>query len=228
MLRELLEEKSVRDVYIAVNEAEKDTNRILGIIKRSKSYAHEIRLAAQMAKAIKNPDKAYARYQAALDIDDSKFTTDHTGKTTKQSIADEFLRRAEELGHSKAVGVTTGQKNVAQKKSNDSLKTKMDKVRPLANKFASAAGKKFSEIKFSVSTTCSYPTWNKDFLFVGIDGSLGDDAPYAGYTNDPQSLSTFKKSYLGNTLSQIVILAKKFGGIVYKDSGNFFVAWSLN
>lgn len=72
-----------------MSEADRDVQRVSDILNKANGNdAKAISLAAQMAKAITTPDKAYFRYRAAIDI----FGNDH-------EVTKIFLKRAQELKH---------------------------------------------------------------------------------------------------------------------------------
>jgi hypothetical protein len=192
----------------------KDLKRLQDIA--DKKWNDAMTAASKQCKLIKNPDKAWSRFLAAVEVGRGC-----EGNKMKY-VAKDFLDRACELGHPRAIRF----KEISRKR--DEHRRKLIRaewakvIRPNIDKFIKAVEKRVN-IKCRVSTMCGYPYWNHNGLFVSFD-FLGDDAPYSGYdSSGPSYITNYRRSYLGKNLSKIATITKRFNCGLYKSSNSIFV-----
>ena len=197
-----------------LNEGAKDIARLEKIMRlESETYFAGQTAAQKMAKLIKKPDKAFARYQAAEQLG------------AGDAIKNIFLKRAGELGHEGAVQILDDIAAQSKAEREAKLKKKQKDTMPRANKLLKALEKKFPYIDFRVSTMGHYPYWNNDGLFLDVGGTgYIQDAPYSGYNSGgPENITNYNKKYLGSDLKKIATVVRRHDLSLFKHYNNFFV-----
>ena len=94
----------------------------------------------------------------------------------------------------------------------------MDKI----EKFKELAGKKFPQLTFYPDNLGRYGYFGTIALI--ISGNIRN-APYQGRSFGYTCLSNCKKKYIGCEMDQIVKLAARFDGEVFKDMNKFFISF---
>ena len=187
----------------------KDVQRIEDIA--TQSWNRQEGSASKQAKLIKDADKAYRRYEAA-----KAYMRDNPKKLSS-GVADAFMQRALELGH-------TGAKDTKKKEDEDwserrkaYTKAQQDQIRPFAEKIA--------KLIQNAGINAHISDMHSDGLRISIgNNQYLKDAPYQGYTQGgPEYINNYRKQYLGSDLRKVASIANRFDLGLYKDYNNFFI-----
>ncbi len=177
----------------------KDEERIKGLKGGDK--------AQQMANSIKDPNKAFNRYEAAVAI--------------APRIAYIFLNRAVELGHTKAKEVKDeqDQKQRARWKKEDEENTAKAKIK--ADKFASAVKKKYPDMSINITkeSPVQYQGQRSGVLYV----TLGSNKLSQGLVGLGD-----QRKVLHRTHNALRSLADKFNGYYDITYGKSYVRFDGN
>lgn len=189
---------------------DKDYKRVQDI--DAKDWNKATAATDKMVNATKDPLKLWARFIYAKRI----------GTPKMNSVAHRFLHGAKDLGYEKAVRLV----NVINWRRNHSeelkRQAKREQLMPFVERLVRLIEKR-TDAECRISSMCSHPYWSNDGLFISLD-NLGDDTPYQGYSSGgPESINSYRRSYIGRKLGKICTIATNNGVNVYKDYSDFFI-----